>query len=400
MQNSKEAQVMSEILFEVKKENLDTGLRGYPVGYCTTSTVDPIKGLFYADHPVHELYKSQPEEVIYLIFQGKVGSAQEVALFSQELQRRGPCKPELIDCIQRLPRQCSPIKLLSAALLLASGFEETMDYRENALSLIATIPEIAAVVINYHAGWGPTPPSDPKLGYMENFTHMLNVPMQDKQELLYAFKLFNILHYDHGGGNLSAFVGKAVASGLEDLYGSLAAAMCALAGPRHGKANQDSLAFVEHLIDILGENPSEIALENVLRKKLQNNELIFGFGHAVLRSEDPRASLLYDITAERYPTHAFVRMAHLLRKIGARVLAENPKISDPHANVDAISGVMLAAAGFFYPEYFALLFGMARVVGVARQIIYERQEAREGKGTPIVRPNYLFIPFVKNQVIT
>ena len=81
-----------------------------------------------------------------------------------------------------------------------------------------------------------TKPSNPELGYMENFTQMLNVPNADLEQLIRAFKLFNILHYDHGGGNLSAFVGKAVASGLEDMYGSIAAAMCALAGPRHGKA--------------------------------------------------------------------------------------------------------------------------------------------------------------------
>ena len=60
---------------------------------------------------------------------------------------------------------------------------------------------------------------------------MLNVPHGNKEELDLAFKLFNVLHYNHGGGNLSAFVGKCVASGLEDLYGSVAAAMCALAGP-------------------------------------------------------------------------------------------------------------------------------------------------------------------------
>jgi citrate synthase len=51
---------------------------------------------------------------------------------------------------------------------------------------------------------------------------------------------------------------------------------------------------------------------------------------------------------------------------------------------------MLTAAGFPYPDYFTVLFGMARVVGISRQIVYEREEAREGKGTPIVRPKYLF----------
>jgi citrate synthase len=51
---------------------------------------------------------------------------------------------------------------------------------------------------------------------------------------------------------------------------------------------------------------------------------------------------------------------------------------------------MLTAAGFPYPEYYTVLFGLARVVGISRQIVYEREEAREGKGTPIVRPKYFF----------
>ena len=72
------------------------------------------------------------------------------------------------------------------------------------------------------------------------------------------------------------------------------------------------------------------------------------------------------------------------------MLSENPKISDPYPNVDAISGIVLIAAGFNYPEYFTVLFGLSRIVGIARQIVYERLEARGGKGTPIIRPKYLY----------
>ena len=82
----------------------------------------------------------------------------------------------------------------------------------------------------------------------------------------------------------------------------------------------------------------------------------------------------------------------LLREVAPKVLGENPKISDPYANVDAISGILLTAAGFPYKEYFTLLFGLSRVVGIAIQIVYERCEARGGKGTPIIRPKYIYKP--------
>ncbi len=236
----------------------------------------------------------------------------------------------------------------------------------------------------------PGKPSRPELGYMHNFSQMLNVPNANREEMLRVFKIFNVLHYDHGGGNLSAFVGKAVASGLEDLYGSMSAAMCALAGPRHGKANQDCLVFVRQLLDEVGGNADIAEVEKVLRKKLENRELVFGFGHAVLRVEDPRATVFYDIAKKYYPNHPLVKMALLLREAGSKVLKENPKVSDPYPNIDAISGILLTAAGFPYAEYYTVLFGMARVVGISRQIEYEREEARNGKGTPIVRPKYYY----------
>lgn len=385
-----EEPVQSEVLFEIRKENLDTGLRGYPIGYCITSSVDPIKGLFYAGRSVLEFDQWEPENVMYLLYHGREGTEGEISTFSKDLITRASCSKELITSIEQLPRKSHPMKLFIQALLLAGTFEGENQYREDCLNLIAKAPKIAATVINYHAGWGMAQPSRPELGYVENFTQMLNIPNMNFEKLNSALKLFNILHYDHGGGNLSTFVGKAVASGLEDLYGSIVAAMCALAGPRHGKANQDCLIFVQGLVDELGENAKEEEVEAILRKKLANNELIYGFGHAVLRVEDPRATLLYEVAQRDYPNHPLVKMAHLLRKVGPKILKENPKISNPYPNVDAISGVLLSAAGFPYPEYYTILFGLSRLVGIARQIVYEREEARNGKGLPIVRPKYLF----------
>ena len=385
-------EVNSEVLFQIKKEDLETGLRGFPVGYCPTSTVNPTKGLFYGDRPISEVAAWVPERVIHLLYTGKDGSEQEVDAFTHNLRERSKCSSELGNGIKKLPRKGHPMKLFCAALLVAGMVEGKNDYREDCLDLIAKIPEIAALVINYHAGWGGIVPSRPDLGYMENFTQMLNAPNGNLEQLTKTFKLFNILHYDHGGGNLSTFVGKAVASGLEDMYGSISASMCALAGPRHGRANQDGLEFLQSLIDILGSDTTPEKLEAELRRRLALNQLIFGFGHAVLKVEDPRASLFYEKAQRKFSDHPMVKMALLLRQVAPKILQENPKIADPYSNVDAISGVVLTASGFPYPEYFTVLFGLSRVVGIAIQIVYERCEARGGKGLPIVRPKYLFRP--------
>jgi citrate synthase len=328
--------------------------------------------------------------VIYLLYFGQEGSASQVKEFSETLQKRAACKKEVIEAVQKLPRRGHAMKLFSAALLILGMFESTGDYREDCLNLIAKIPHLTAAVINHHAGWGATVDPRPDLGYMENFAQMLKVPSADLAQLTRAFNLFNILHFDHGGGNLSTFVGKAVASGLEDLYGSICSAMCALSGPRHGRANQDCLEFVHGVLEEVGETATAKDVEALIRKRLASNQLVFGFGHAVLRVEDPRATVQYDFIKKHYPDHPLVKIALLLRTEGSKVLSENPKITDPHPNVDAVSGTLLTASGFGYPEYYTVLFGLSRSVGIAIQIVYERCETRGGKGTPIVRPKYLF----------
>ena len=379
-----------EVLFEITKEKLETGMRGFPVGYCTSSFVYPQKGLFYMEKPVAELAYLDPVQVIYLLYFGKEGTSQEIEQFTQQIKQRQTCKKEVIEAVQKLPRAGHPMKLFCSALLILGMIEGVGDYREDCLNLIAKIPHLTAAVINHHAGWGPTSNPRPELGYMQGFAEMLKVPGVDLAELTRAFNLFHILHLDHGGGNLSTFVGKAVASGLEDMYGSICSAMCALAGPRHGKANQDCLEFVLEVLQEVGESATAADVEALIRNRLANNQLVFGFGHAVLRVEDPRATVQYDFVKKHYPDHPLVKIALLLRTEGSKVLSENPKIADPHPNVDAISGTLLTAAGFGYAEYFTVLFGLSRTVGIAVQIVYERLVARGGKGTPIVRPKYLF----------
>lgn len=257
-----------EVLFQITKDKLETGLRGFPVGYVTTSFVESQKGLFYAEKPVDQLVGWTPIQVIYLLYTSKEGTPQQIEAFAQDLAGRVHCHPEAVAAIQQLPREGHPMKLFSAALLILGMYETTGRYREDCLNLIAKIPHLTAIVINHHAGWGETPDPQPELGYMESFAHMLKAPNANRDELTRAFNLFNILHFDHGGGNLSTFVGKAVASGLEDMYGSMASAMCALAGPRHGKANQDCLEFVQSVLDEVGENATAAQVEALIRARL------------------------------------------------------------------------------------------------------------------------------------
>ncbi len=203
---------MAKVLFEISEEHLDTGLRGFPVGTCVTSSVDPEKGLFYCGKPITEMAHKFPHEVIYLFYTGKEGTKEERSEFFHDLERRSTVSDEVVKQIYLLPRKGHPMKLFSTALLLLDMIEKTGDYREDCLNVIAKLPHLVACIINHHAGWGETKKPDVSLQYMEAFTDMVNCP-EKSPKLKDAFRFFNVLHYDHGGGNLSAFSGKAVAQG-------------------------------------------------------------------------------------------------------------------------------------------------------------------------------------------
>ena len=112
------------VLFEITKENLETGLRGIPVGYCVTSFVDPEKGLSYVGIPIGEITNQEPIELIYLLYHSEMGSKEEVAQFQKELNERAHLKPETIQSIEALPQEGHAMDHFAAALLIAGMFEE------------------------------------------------------------------------------------------------------------------------------------------------------------------------------------------------------------------------------------------------------------------------------------
>ena len=227
------------------------------------------------------------------------------------------------------------------------------------LNLVARSAELIANVFRIRAGWGEPIASDPSLGLVENFVHMLGVPGADQDKLTKLLRTFYVLHMDHGGGNLSTFTGKAVASGHADQYSSLAAAMAGLYGPLHGRANQECLNFVK---TVGTTDPDEI--EQFVRDTLAGGGKIFGFGHAVLRAEDPRATVQYGLGQEICGNDPLFKTALAMRERAVKVLKENPKISNPYPNVDAVSGTLLNASGLTDADYYTLLFGFARIAAI------------------------------------
>ncbi|MEZ4320190.1 MAG: citrate (Si)-synthase [Myxococcota bacterium] len=371
-------------LFTITRKHLDTGMRGIPVGTCRTSAVDPDRGVSYVGYPIAELAEMDPEAVIHLLLERHLPSATELATFKADLRARSGMPAKVVDMLGALPREGHPMEWLMAGLNFLGMTAKTGDYSEDARNLIAWAPELVAAIFRIRSGWGAPIAPDADRGLIENFVHMLGVPGADNERLARLLRVFYNLHMDHGGGNLSTFVGKAVASGHADMYASMMGSMAALYGPLHGRANQDCLDFVRK---VGTSDPAEV--ERFVRDALANKEKIYGFGHAVLRAEDPRATIEYALGEQICPDDPLFRTALTLREVAVRVLSSMDKVSNPHPNVDAVSGTLLNACGLTDSNYYTVLFGLSRITGISAQIVDERLRFRGGKGAPIYRPKFI-----------
>ena len=254
---------MSDIDFHIGKEQLDTGLRGYPVGTCWTSHVDAEIGVTYCGYRIAELAHLLPESVIFLLFNKHLPNEQEAAAFRADIAARSAVSPAVYTVLNTLPKDGHPMDWLAVAIQLLGMTGKTGNYREDALNLVARIPAVVAAIFRIREGWGEPIPSDPKQGYVANFVHMLGIPNGDPEAITKLLRIYYVLHMDHGGGNLSTFTGRAVASGLADIYQSLASAMNGLAGPRHGLAAQDCFVMVREI-----DNEDPAGAEQVIRDRL------------------------------------------------------------------------------------------------------------------------------------
>jgi len=374
-----------EVLLEVTSDHLNTGLRGVPVGTCRTSFVTPTEGVHYCGYPIAELASFAPEDIIYLLFNKELPTPEQSKQIRSELAARATIPGDVESVLKTLPRDGHPMDWLSVGIHTLGMLETTNDWRADAMNLIARMPRLMGLIFRIRDGRAEEiPADDPQASLVDRFVNALDLKGVDKEKMTRVISTYLVLHMDHGGGNLSTFSGKAIASGHATLYSSMAGAMNALSGPLHGRANQSCLEFV---LRVGTSDPAEV--ERFVRAELDAKRPVFGFGHAVLRTEDPRATVQFALGEEICPEDENFKIITALREVAPRVLGENPKISNPNANVDIASGALLHHIGLTDPTYYTTFFGWARVAGIGAQIVDERSVMRDGKGTPIYRPKYI-----------
>jgi citrate synthase len=186
-------------------------------------------------------------------------------------------------------------------------------------------------------------------------------------------RLHFILHADHESGNVSAHTGHLVASSLSDIYLSISAMINGLAGPLHGLANQEVLKW---LLDVMQKMGGKLPTENEMKKfvwdTLKAGHVIPGFGHAVLRKTDPRYMIQREFALKHINEEAIMQYVDMLYHVVPPILKEQGKAKNPWPNVDAHSGAIQWHYGVREYDFYTVLFGIGRSIGICANLVWDR----------------------------
>ena len=370
------------------------GMRGVKSLVCDTSEVPPDKGLIIRGIPVSQLTEQLPEETLWLLMTGEKPTADELADLQADLRARAKVPDYVWAVLSAMPADSHPMVMLNTAILVMekeSVFRQRYDAGmkkdeywmatlEDALKIVAVLPEIAAGVYRMRFGKGPRLASNPTFDWAADYAAMLGIadPTGNFAKLM---RLYMVLHSDHESGNVSAMTTATVNSALSDLYYSLSAGLNGLAGPLHGLANQECLAWVLDTNKKFGGRPTKDQIKSYAEETLASGRVIPGYGHAVLRITDPRFDAFLAFGKKYMADDPVFQTVSNVFDTVPDILKTIQKIKDPWPNVDAGSGALLYHYGLTEFAYYTVLFSVSRALGVCSQAVMSR-----AMGLPITRP--------------
>lgn len=266
------------------------GLRGVVAAQSAIGDVNGDLGkLIYQGYDIHDLAEhSTFEEVIFLLWNGRLPTQIELEELSSEIRMNYEAPAEVIEMMKTYPTDADPMDVLRTAVSSLDFYDKDGHGTDRehamkaAIKLTAQIGTISAAWDRIRNGKDIVSP-DMSLGIADNFLYMLRGEHADADEAR-IFDVCLILHADHEL-NASTFTTRVVAGTLADMYGAVTAGIAALAGPLHGGANTNVMKM---LIEIGSPDKIDDWVETALEEKRK----IMGIGHAVYKTEDPRATWL------------------------------------------------------------------------------------------------------------
>lgn len=388
---------------EITVDQLIGGMRSLKAMLWDTSSLDPEEGIRFRGYNIPQLREllprvpggkePLPEGLFWLMMTGELPTEENVRWLSAEWAKRSEVATHVFDTLKALPAGTHPMTQFSIAILalqndsiFAKRYEEGLnknDYwdamYEDTMNLIARLPKVAAFIYRHTYFNDNIIEADPNLDWAGNFARMLGY---DNRDFLALMRLYLTIHADHEGGNASAHTMHLVGSTLSDVYYSFSGAMNALAGPLHGLANQEVIKWIFEMVDELGTNrPSKDQIRQYILDTLNEGKVVPGYGHAVLRKPDPRFIAQMRFAQDNITDDPIVQIVWDLYEIVPEVLSGLGKVKNPWPNVDAHSGSLLVHYGMTQYNYYTVLFGVSRALGVAAGLCWDR-----ALGLPLERP--------------
>eukprot|EP00730_Choanoeca_flexa_P009034 TRINITY_DN12574_c1_g1_i1.p1 TRINITY_DN12574_c1_g1~~TRINITY_DN12574_c1_g1_i1.p1 ORF type:complete len:465 (+),score=126.20 TRINITY_DN12574_c1_g1_i1:199-1395(+) len=379
------------------------GMRGIKGLVTETSVLDPDEGIRYRGYTLPECQEllpkapggnePLPEAAWWLLLTGEIPTEEQVRAVSEDWASRADLPAHVVDMIASFPSNMHPMsQLISAVSALQTESKFAQAYADKAMNkntmweyayedsvdLIAKLPVVAASIYRNIYADGSVAAINKDQDWSANFCTMLGYEQAEFVELM---RLYMTIHADHEGGNVSAHTTHLVGSALSDPYLSFGAGMCGLAGPLHGLANQEVLQWLTQVQEKLGESYTDEELKQFVWDTLKSGQVIPGYGHAVLRKTDPRYTCQREFALKHLGNDPMFTLVSKLYDIVPPVLLEQGKAANPWPNVDAHSGVLLRYYGFDQQNFYTVLFGVSRALGVLSSLVWDR-----ALGLPIERP--------------
>ncbi len=390
---------------EVTISQTINGMRGVKGLATDISYLDPYEGIRFRGRTIPEVMEVIPkpkgkdypyvEAFWYYLLTGDVPTLEETNEIVEEFKHRRTVPQYVFDLLRTMPRDTHPMTMFSSAVLsmqreskfakfYAEGYNKMTAWEpmyEDATDLIARLPIIAAYIYRMKYKSDVHIPADPNLDLGGNFAHMMGLPEPYDD----VARMYFIIHSDHESGNVSAHATHLVASALSDAYYSLSAGLNGLAGPLHGLANQEVLKWIQGVMKKMdGKLPSEEEMKKFVWETLNSGQVIPGYGHAVLRKTDPRYMAQREFALKHLPDDPIFKFVSRLYDVVPDILREHGKAKNPWPNVDAHSGVIQWHYGLREYDFYTVLFGVGRAMGVLANITWDR-----GLGYAIERPKSL-----------
>ncbi len=388
------------------------GMRGITGLVTETSLLDSNEGIRFRGFSIPELREKLPkveggneplpEGLFYLMLTGEVPNQENVEHISATWARRSHVPNHVFDVIEAFPVSAHPMTQFTAAVMalqteskFAKAYAEGISKKEHwsyvyedAMTLIARLPRIAAYIYRRKYKNGEHIQPDGMMDWSANFAHMMGYDDDSFKELM---RLYMVIHADHEGGNVSAHATHLVGSALSDPYLSFAAGMTGLAGPLHGLANQEVIRWIEDMCKELNSDaPTKEQIADYIQKTLVAGKVVPGYGHAVLRKTDPRFTAQMEFAKTHCPEDPTVKTVWNVYEVAPPILESTGKIKNPWPNVDAHSGALLKHYGLVEEEFYTVLFGVSRALGVLASLCWDRV-----LGFPLERPKSVTTEWVK-----